>query len=233
MWSTTTAMRLFGGSALPDLRRLLGPVPERALNECENCETRWSFLTPQHASRYRLDKGAFIHKPRQPHEPATSHGYLRRLLSHATLLGLVPPPGAFRPFGISAMVIAKNEAEWVEASIRSVLGNVDEVVVSDHGSEDGTGEIVHSLARAFPEKIRVIHLTGDEPFHEALNTMIAGCRFRWLFRFSADFIARTSGPHSVKKLVEITRGLDRRRYFCIRLSGIALQGDLEHQFDQR
>jgi len=88
-------------------------------------------------------------------------GHLRKLLSFSTLGGLVPLPATFRPFGVSAIVIAKNEEDWVETSIRSILDHVDEVVISDHGSEDGTGEIMRSVAQSFPGKVRLVSLSGE------------------------------------------------------------------------
>ncbi len=156
---------------------------------------------------------------------------LRRILSLAPYFGL-PPPATFRPPGVSAMLIAKNEAEWAETSVLSILNFVDEVVVADHGSEDGTGEILESVERARPGSIRLLKFTA-EPFHDALNTMVSHCKYSWILRFNLDFIARTSGPSSIANLVAVLRRLDRARYFCISLSGIALDGDLHHQFPNR
>ncbi len=174
-----------------------------------------------------------MHKPRLYDASVSARERLRKFASFITFTGIIPPPGIFRPFGISAMVIARNEEDWVETSIRSILGHADEVVISDHGSEDETGEIMESLAEAYPGKIRLVSLGGDEPFHEALNLMIDKCKYQWVLRFSADFVARTSGPCSIDRLLDTIRRLDRRRYFCIRLSGVALQGDIEHQYPRR
>lgn len=163
----------------------------------------------------------------------TPRNALRRALSFLPYSGIVPPPATFRPPGVSAFVIARNEETWVEASLRSIVDHVEEVVAADHGSDDRTREVIESVAQDYPGKIRLLPLTGEEPFPEALNKMIRECRHRWILRFSADFVARTSGPNSIDALVRAVRGLDRLRYFCIRLSGISLQGDLEHQFPSR
>lgn len=165
--------------------------------------------------------------------PASIRELFRETASFSTYTGLVPPPGVFRPFGISAMIIARNEAEWIETSVKSLLGHVDEIVTADHGSEDGTGDIMRDLVGAYPEEVRYVPLSGETLFHEALNYLIDQSKYRWVLRFSGDFIARTSGIHSIDRLLEFVRTLDRRRYFCIRLSGVALQGDLEHQFPRR
>src|SRR3989449_8952502 len=157
---------------------------------------------------------------------------LRRVLSFSTYAGLVPPPATFRPFGISAVTMAKNEEDWAETSVRSIMQMVDEVVLADHGSDDDTSEIVRKLAQRYPDKIRLVSL-GDIDFSSAINKMLRRTRYRWVLRWHADFVAQTSGPSSVRRLVRLVRSLDRGRYFCISLSGFALDGDLEHQFPDR
>lgn len=55
---------------------------------------------------------------------------------------------------ISAMVRVKNEGEFVEASVRSIVDLVDEVVIVDNLSTDQTPQIIAKLASEYPEKIR-------------------------------------------------------------------------------
>ncbi len=157
---------------------------------------------------------------------------LRKMASYATYAGVIPAPTRFRPYGISALVTARNEEDWVETSIVSVLDFVDEVLAVDHASEDSTPEIMEEMAARFPKKVRLIRFR-DEPFHRVLNTLMDTAKYQWICRFSGDFVARTSGPNSIAKLTELLRKLDRHRYFSISLSGIALDGDLHHQFPNR
>ena len=49
---------------------------------------------------------------------------LRKILSYAPVLGLVPHPSR-RPQGISAVVRVKNEEEWIEPCLLSVSDAVD------------------------------------------------------------------------------------------------------------
>jgi GT2 family glycosyltransferase len=48
---------------------------------------------------------------------------------------------------VGGVISAHNQERWIAASIESLLPEVDELVVVDDGSADGTGEIVASLAR--------------------------------------------------------------------------------------
>jgi len=130
------------------------------------------------------------------------------------------------------MTMAKNEEDWIETSVKSVLKFVDEVVVADNGSEDHTAEIIARLGRAFPEKIRVVKLI-DEDFVPAVNSLMRQTKYRWILRWHADFVAHTSGPLAIVNLIERAKAEDPHRYFCVNLSGVALDGDLDHQLPDR
>src|SRR5206468_4324132 len=103
---------------------------------------------------------------------------LRRLLSNVSHTGVVPPPSMFRPYGISALMTGKNEEDWVETSLLSIVNFVDEVVVADHGSEDDTAEIMERVSNRFPNKIRVWRY-GDQTFPDVLNALMAQSRYQW------------------------------------------------------
>ncbi|MDH5412004.1 MAG: glycosyltransferase family 2 protein [Alphaproteobacteria bacterium] len=80
---------------------------------------------------------------------------------------------------ISVFIIAKNEADRIAYTIRSVRDWVDEVIVIDSGSEDDTVKVAESLGA------RVVFnpWTGYGPqkvFGEKL------CRNDWLFNLDAD-----------------------------------------------
>jgi len=161
-----------------------------------------------------------------------SRNPIRHYLSYASYSGMVPPPCCFRPSGISAITMARNEEDWVEASVRSILDFVDELVIADNGSEDATPKTIETLAQTYPEKIRRTSLPSED-FVSGTNFLISQTRFRWILRWHADFVARTSGSSSLRTLVDRTRTLDPRKHFSVALSGIALDGDLEHQFEDR
>src|SRR3990170_5322396 len=126
-----------------------------------------------------------------PEKTPGARGMLRRPFSFSTYTGMVPSPAVLRPFGISAVTLAKNEEEWVETSILSILETVDELVVADHESEDDTPEILRDLAERLPRKIRLVSSEGRD-FPSAVNLTIAQTRYRWILRWHADFVARAS-----------------------------------------
>jgi len=57
---------------------------------------------------------------------------------------------------ISAMMRVKNEASFLRAAVESIAALVDEVVIIDNASTDGTGDIAVKLRADWPDKIRLI-----------------------------------------------------------------------------
>jgi len=56
----------------------------------------------------------------------------------------------------SAMVRARNEEEYLERSILSIIDHVEEVVLIDNLSTDSTPAIMANLAARYPQKVRVM-----------------------------------------------------------------------------
>lgn len=70
---------------------------------------------------------------------------------------------------ISAMVRVRNEAEFLEASVRSVVDHVDEIVIIDNRSDDESPAIIDRLAAEFPGKV-VPHFYPHEIRRVGLET---------------------------------------------------------------
>jgi glycosyltransferase involved in cell wall biosynthesis len=60
------------------------------------------------------------------------------------------------PKKISAVMRIKNEAEFLERSINSVIDLVDELVIIDNCSSDGSADIIADFSNRFPNKIRAL-----------------------------------------------------------------------------
>ena len=150
-----------------------------------------------------------------------------------SVVSMLPAIGLFRggdcrPPGISIYMRVKNEADWIAASIASILGIADEIIVVDNGSTDGTYEILQEIGVSHPRLIRLWR--RPELYHcDLSNFALEQTSFRWVFRLDGDMIAHTTGEHSIEKLRDRIFDLNPRRYYLIYLRYINLSGDLRHQ----
>jgi glycosyltransferase involved in cell wall biosynthesis len=88
---------------------------------------------------------------------------------------------ATSPLSISCFIIAKNEADRIGATIRSVIGLVDEIVVVDSGSIDGTQHIAQSLGAR-------VMFNAWPGFGQQKRFAEAQCRNDWILNLDADEI---------------------------------------------
>lgn len=81
---------------------------------------------------------------------------------------------------ISLCMIVRNETDFLQGAVASARPLVDEVVIVDTGSTDGTVEIAWKLADAFAE----VSFDGD--FSSARNEAIARASCDWILFLDAD-----------------------------------------------
>ncbi|PYM04039.1 MAG: hypothetical protein DMD82_15530, partial [Candidatus Rokuibacteriota bacterium] len=153
---------------------------------------------------------------------------IRRVASWAPAVGLVPLPPE-RPNGISAMVRVRGHEEWIELCLRSVLTLADEVVLLDNGASPETREAIGRARETLGKTLRILDCPEDD-IVTLSNRGLAACRFRWIVRWDADFVAHTDGPRSIGRLRDFLLGLPSRRYFLVEIGAAELAGDLAHQF---
>ena len=60
------------------------------------------------------------------------------------------------------MMTVKNEEDWIEKSISSIIDLVNEVVVVDNGSDDRTASILASLKQRFNTKLQVFTFPQED-----------------------------------------------------------------------
>lgn len=92
---------------------------------------------------------------------------------------------------IYSLLLVKNEADVIQASLLDACRWSDRIIVIDNGSTDGTWEIIQSLAQTHPQIIPWLQYTG--PFHIGLRAK-AFRAFRheltaddwWCVRLDAD-----------------------------------------------
>ena len=95
------------------------------------------------------------------------------------------------PFKIYSLLLVKNEADIIRASLLAAIEWSDKVIVIDNGSEDGTWEIVQDLSLKHPQIVAFMQYTGG--FHIGLRAK-AFRAFRhelthndwWCVRLDAD-----------------------------------------------
>lgn len=149
----------------------------------------------------------------------------RELLSFLPLAGVVPRPA--NPFGVTAVMRVRDEEDWLEASVRSLAGFADQVVIGENGSEDGTPAIVDRLHREFPGWVEVAVCPADD-IRTLTNRLIARARYRWVVRWDGDFVALTEGPRRIALLRDRLAAW-RFRHCLMYLPMVELAGDLWHQ----
>lgn len=115
-----------------------------------------------------------------------------------------PRPGPRLEGRVSALVPARDEADNIEACVRALLAaGVDEVVVCDDQSSDGTAGIVERLATEDP-RVRLIQGQGPPPGWlgkaAACDALAHEATGDWLLfvdadvRVSPDLLCRLGGP---------------------------------------
>jgi len=95
---------------------------------------------------------------------------------------------------------------FVEA-ILSVLPIVDEFLISDGGSKDGTFEILKQLKKTFPKKIVLFQRPWFksrcwETIDESLNYLIEKAKGDWLFEVQGDEIWHERDLIPLRKIIE-------------------------------
>jgi glycosyltransferase involved in cell wall biosynthesis len=97
---------------------------------------------------------------------------------------------------ISAAVLARNEQDNLPRMLRSLAGWVDEVVVVDGSSSDGTAEV----ARSFGATVLVRPATPVIDADRA--TAVAACTGDWILHVDADEVVPPGLAHKLRALVD-------------------------------
>ncbi len=142
--------------------------------------------------------------------------------------GLVPKAGG-RKHGISLYMSVKNEALWIELTLRSIATFVDQFSIVDNGSTDETVEIIKRVADELSLDY-ILELKPDADFGEARDLALNNTTCSWVLRWDGDIICRTQGSETFQKIRDFALSLDQERYYAIYFPHVQLDGDLYHQY---
>ena len=95
---------------------------------------------------------------------------------------------------ISLCMIVKDEAHCIAQCIQSVRSIVDEIIVADTGSTDGTGDIARALGAT------VFSFQWIDDFAAARNATIERAKKEWILILDADEVIAKSDLEGLKKL---------------------------------
>jgi glycosyltransferase involved in cell wall biosynthesis len=137
--------------------------------------------------------------------------------------------------GISCVIRCKNEVEWVRLCILSIVEFADEIIYVDNESDDGSLAAVHQLREDWGiEKMKIFRyprLDGERfTIDKLTNYAFEQATKTWVFRWDADFIARTQQLYSIIALKELW-ARNRRDVDLFNLCGTNLFGDHVHYLD--
>jgi len=111
---------------------------------------------------------------------------------------------------LSCCYILRNESAFIRASLESVLNWVDEIILIDSGSTDGTLEILEEMKKDNP-KIQVHHRSWKDDFAASRNEAAKIARHPWVLFVDGDEVLEKNAEEKIKKLI----GQDK--IFCFSL----------------
>lgn len=141
--------------------------------------------------------------------------------------GLVQKAGQ-RKQGISVYMSVRNEAQWIEPTLRSLAPFVDQFSFIDNGSTDDTVAIIKRVAEEMSlDYILELHPKAD--FGEARDYAVKNTTCSWILRWDGDIICRTQGNDTFQKIRDFIFSLDQNYFYAVYIPLVQIDGDLSHQ----
>ena len=141
--------------------------------------------------------------------------------------GIVAKPRGRKP-GISVYMSVKNEAQWIEPTLKSLAPFVEQFSIVDNGSSDNTVDIIRRVAEEISLDY-VLELHPDADFGEARDHALKNTTCHWILRWDGDIITRSQGNDTFKKIRDFAMSLDQECFYAIYFPHAQLDGDLFHQ----
>jgi len=144
------------------------------------------------------------------------------------------------PKNISVIIRAKNEEKFLEASVRSIIDNVEEVVIIDNNSTDRTPEIIANLVKEYPQKVRaykykynlahtlakpleLFALNPHSPYLQSThcNWCLQKTTYPYVMRWDADMIATPA-------FIEVLSHFKKTIFQSLHFTGRNIYSDYKH-----
>lgn len=122
---------------------------------------------------------------------------------------------------ISLCMIVKNEEKFLEACLNSVKDIVDEIIIVDTGSIDGTIDIANKF------HAKIINYKWNNNFSEARNISLKEASKEWILLMDADDVLEKK---DISKLIEIINNGNQVGYFFNTLSYISENNKLDYVY---
>ncbi len=176
-------------------------------------------FTPNFLNEKRIESHKYIrekHKLRGPCKCGCgAEGWVENIL----LTGQPEPVKVKENQTISASMIVKDEQDVLERCLKSIAG-VDEIVILDTGSTDGTP----GIAKKYTDKYIFGEYTWNDDFAEARNESLKRCTGDWILIIDADEQLEEGGVQRIRDLIKQVPNNVR----AISFRTIAERGTLEH-----
>ncbi|GEN35033.1 glycosyltransferase family 2 protein [Aneurinibacillus danicus] len=118
------------------------------------------------------------------------------------------PDGQRRPYldklfsvknvSVSAALIVKNEIRCIARCLNSIVNAVDEIVIVDTGSTDGTVEYIKTFQQQYPQT-KLIHFAWCDDFAAARNAAFPYITSEWVLWVDADEYLSVEEAPSIKE----------------------------------
>jgi len=87
-------------------------------------------------------------------------------------------------YKITGIFLVRNEDRYIQQAIQNVLSFCDQLLLVDHGSSDGTVEILRYFQQQYPEKISLHQISHPRESHDLLKPLIGTTT--WIFGVDGD-----------------------------------------------
>lgn len=110
-----------------------------------------------------------------------------------------------KPLGISATIITLNEEKKLKKCLESLTGWVDEIVVVDSGSQDGTREVAAEMGAR-------VHVNPWRGYGQQKNFAMSQCANDWVLNVDADEVVSPDLRASIQSFLSaVAEGVESAR----------------------